>query len=246
MNRTIRITMSNACMALAATLCVFFAGNARAADDGVTQAAAEPQQLDEIWVYGKSLSRRIEDAENKMFKRYNKLNKNHDYDVVCGTVSLHPGSMIMKRSCQPGFVVNYAGGTGAIGFGNSVYVAGYSSYNQPCTSTNGMIGQTDMTGQMYWVWSGCSPSPAPYITYLSPPASPRVTVTKESREKYAKNFIKVVITDTSLLDMAEGLTRLYAEMDEIQGRYQAAKDEANARRRLERQSMKPVTGPRGL
>jgi hypothetical protein len=247
MNRTIRITMGNACVALAAALCAAMAGNARAAAATEAAPAQEPQQLDEIWVYGKSLSRRIEDAENRMFRRYNKLNKKHDYDVVCGTISLHPGSMIMKRTCQPGFVADYvsanAGWTSTYGYAGS-----YSTGGSSCTGGSGMIAQQDMNGEMYWVASGCpfrysvnSAWANPPLPYIPPPA-----VTAEQREKYVKNFLKVMITDTRLMEMSAAVAKLHEEMDEVQARYQAQKAEADAQRKIGREAIGPARGPRGL
>src|SRR5690606_37366877 len=63
-------------------------------------------ELDEVWVHGKSLARRIEQAEDDFFRLYNALNRDDRFDVHCGAVALHAGSMIMRRTCMPGFVAD--------------------------------------------------------------------------------------------------------------------------------------------
>jgi hypothetical protein len=239
--------MSNACMVLAATLCAFLAGNARAADASGTQAAAEPQQLEEIWVYGKSLSRRIEDAEDKLFKRYNKLNKNHEYDVVCGEVSLQPGSMIMKRTCQPGFVADYV--SLHSGWGSPYdFASSYSISGSSCTNGGGMIGQVDSNGDTYWTASVCAFSYQVSSAWVNPPFPdvPAPIVTAERREKYMKNFLKVMITDSRLIEMGAEVSKLHEEMDEVRSRYQARKAQADARWKMKREAIGPAKGPRGL
>lgn len=251
MNRRIRITIGNAGVALAAALCVLATGNVRAAVEATgAQPPDEMQQLDEIWVHGKSLARRIEDAEDKLFRRYNKLNKRHEYDVVCGTMSLQPGSMIMKRTCQPGFVAAMVAvdrGTylSGVGFATSSYLPGYG---MPCTGSNAMIGQVDMNGNTFWTSSGCTMSYASSYSRIAPLSAtvPVQAVTAERREQYLRNFLKVTITDTRLLEMTDDLSKLYAEMDEVQSRYRAQKAEANARRKIEREAIGPAKGPRGL
>ena len=66
--------------------------------------------LSEVWVRGKKLARRVADAEDRLFKAYNKVNKNNIYDVHCGFLKLQPDSMIMSRTCLPGYLsdINYA------------------------------------------------------------------------------------------------------------------------------------------
>src|SRR5690606_28672554 len=53
-----------------------------------------------------SLARRIEQAEDDFFQLYNALNRDDRFDVHCGDVALHAGSMIMRRTCMPGFVAD--------------------------------------------------------------------------------------------------------------------------------------------
>ena len=74
--------------------------------------------LDEVWVYGKRLSREIEAAEDDFFVLYNKLNKDSQYDVHCGRMALNKGSMLMVRACVPGFIVyNYGDVFGRVALG---------------------------------------------------------------------------------------------------------------------------------
>jgi hypothetical protein len=62
------------------------------------------QQLEQIWILGKGLAHRIEDAEDEFFPLYNKANRNHDYDIKCGYAYLNVDSMIMGRTCLANFL----------------------------------------------------------------------------------------------------------------------------------------------
>ncbi|MEO8313486.1 MAG: hypothetical protein ABI645_01715 [Pseudomonadota bacterium] len=100
--------IKNTCFALA-TLLVFATTNAHAAaktPEPATppQTAEQTQELDEIWVNGKRLVDQITDAEDKFFPVYNKINKNNDFDIKCGYAYLNPDSLIMGRTCLPGFL----------------------------------------------------------------------------------------------------------------------------------------------
>ncbi|HUG73483.1 MAG TPA: hypothetical protein VMK82_08685 [Steroidobacteraceae bacterium] len=100
-------------LVFAALMSAVVAGSAIAADQ-------QPlEELDEIWVQGKRLSKSIADVEDDFFELYNKVNKKSDYDIYCGYMSLHPGSMIMTRTCTPAFLMY-----------NTSVVTGYGSYGR--------------------------------------------------------------------------------------------------------------------
>jgi hypothetical protein len=95
--------------ALSATAPVASAADSRSTPPAATtQVAGELEQLDEIWIRGKRLAEEIEDAEDAFFAVYNKVNKNHDYDVFCGEMNMNSLRMSIVRTCVPGFILyNY-------------------------------------------------------------------------------------------------------------------------------------------
>ena len=79
---------------------------AAASPGAVSAFAAEAEQvddLDEVVVTGVRLYDRIVKAEDKFFKLYNELNKDHDFDTNCANVAVNPDSRIEQRFCMPSF-----------------------------------------------------------------------------------------------------------------------------------------------
>src|SRR5690606_610822 len=94
---------------LTLTCALALGGTAMAVESTDEQASGShppAMQLDEVWVHGKSLARRIEQAEDDFFQLYNALNRDDRFDVLCGDMALHAGSMIMRRTCMPGFLAD--------------------------------------------------------------------------------------------------------------------------------------------
>jgi len=167
------------------------------------------EEIDEIWVEGKRLSKSIVDVEDDFFKLYNKVNTKRDYDIYCGYMSLNRGSMIMTRTCVPAFLTyNAPASMGSIGFGRQL-AGGGTCYSPPQAS-----------GDAYWS-TGCYdytvaiPTPAPYY----PPSG---LLLMERRADYAKNVLDVINSDQRLLQKYMHLIGLYDELRQTQGRYRNA------------------------
>jgi hypothetical protein len=204
------------------------------------QPVAEVEVLDEIWVRGKHLSQVIEDEEDRFFKLYNKLNRNSDYDVFCGTMSLHPGSMIMVRKCAPGFIVYrfYSAINNTVSYVPTSFGSCSSIY--PVTGSNGEAAYYD---------GGCSGSfgnsslagsrsytPSVFSTgSVNISSSPAAGLLLEERSlDYGNNVLKVVTSDPRLLEMVRNLGGLYDEMETLQDRYITLKEAGQELRKARR------------
>lgn len=205
---------------------------ATAADAGAAELPAAPatraqqlQELDEIWVRGKRLSEVIEDAEDEFFELYNKINRNHDYDVFCGYMNLSRASLAMTRTCMPGFYVyNYLDLAGRA-------VPSCSSYGSTYIGGTGGFGYAEGAHYAGSYYAGCThaPMPSPELLALS------------HREPYRRNVMKIIGSDERLRNMATRLAGLYGEMEVEQGRYVGIKD-AQKRLRAEERARKKSAG----
>ena len=66
-------------------------------------------ELDEVMVRGRRATIAIADLEDDYYKRYNKLNKDNNYDVHCSYVNTdpdNPGSALRSRICLPEFLID--------------------------------------------------------------------------------------------------------------------------------------------
>jgi hypothetical protein len=221
MNSMMRFTTRNFCLSIAAAMMAMATG-ARAADAApVVQPAAEQlDELGEIWVRGKSLARTISDAEDDFYKLYNALNRNDNYDVTCGLVSLSPGSMIMRRSCMADFLIE------------AITVQTASS----CSTQNNRYDPQGYTGVAQYYSATCT-STSPGV-YEGPPAE---AVLLERGRSWAVHMMMVINSDPRLKEKAGHLDDLYREMRLVQGRYVKVKSAL--------EDAKPVrvhAGPRAL
>jgi hypothetical protein len=69
----------------------------------------ELDELDEVMVWGQKAAIAIADLEDEYYDRYNKLNKNNNYDVHCSYINTdpdNPGSALRSRICIPEFVID--------------------------------------------------------------------------------------------------------------------------------------------
>lgn len=96
------MTARSFCLAIAALLPFMMTtvSAAQQTSDGI-------QELEEVRVHGKRIVDQIAAAEDRFFPLFNKLNKNHEYDIKCNDVRLNPESMIMSRICIPEFFSHY-------------------------------------------------------------------------------------------------------------------------------------------
>jgi hypothetical protein len=239
-------------MTLAAVVSVSVSNGAYAGADPLPAAGSPPDtaekpakpidELKEVWVRGKRLSQVIEDAEDDFFDLYNKLNKDSQYDVYCGSMSLYSSSMIMVRKCVPGFIAfNYGdafgrvrytqfGGASYGGFGYSdAYAGGYSRF-----------GDWGSRPDMYFSGYADEYAFGPAIPVFAGPSSAEMLMSK--RPAYAANVLKVVKSDPRLLEKVRALDGLYGEMQQVQGHYVKVKGEVRASRK----PVKPYLTPRHL
>jgi len=219
------------CLSLAATLPLAWSSGAHATD-GPAPVAAEPQAaqlpveelqvLDEIWVRGKHLSSEVVRAEDDFYRLYNKLNRNSDYDVSCGYMRLDRRSMIMQRTCVPGFLVDHMV---TIGFGGTAAAQWFGGASTaPC---NRMSAVNDIGGGTTTYYTAdCGSfiaqvgSPFGYTTYqYNRYDGISSLLLAAHRQDLADNILKVAHSDPVLLEKATRLARLYQEMKKVQARY---------------------------
>lgn len=179
------------CLALVSVLCVDLAMGAGA--DADRQPVAEPDELEAIWVHGKSLVQRIEEAEDEFFEIYNKLNKTNRYDVQCGVTALSRDSMIMVRKCAPEYRLSYA----------TYYLPDQNYGRYVGTSIGG-----DCWGSSY---NDCTRWPGREVTVLQG--------TIGNQAEYARNVLNVIQSDQGLQARAADLGKLYTELELTQQRY---------------------------
>jgi hypothetical protein len=193
-----------------------------------SQPAQELDELDEVWVRGKRLSDVIEEAEDEFFRVYNKLNKNHDYDVHCGYMDLSRMSMAMMRTCVPGFIVY------------TYYDLAGRAVQRCSDSTSSIDLNTTSLGTGGGYYGGCTYAPLP----------PPELLAMRHRDEYKENVLKVIGGNERLRGMAARLAGLYGEMEALQNRYVSIKgagQQAEASARPAKRDRKPVraaTGPR--
>jgi hypothetical protein len=226
------------CLALGTVLLIAQATRTQAAASSPATAAptalpatSQPdklQQLEEIWIQGKRLAHRIEDAEDEFFPLYNRANKNHDYDIKCGYAYLSVDTMIMGRTCLANFLGKTYGAP-AFNWGmcyGGFYDAGYyRSYRGgyaltgPCVDAGG----------------------------YEPPSAAFILMAKG--EDLRKNMMKVIGADPVLLEKAAHLGDLYRELSSVQNRYRTAKGirvKGNTVRKASTNPVRANPGPRKL
>lgn len=245
--------MKTAGVMLAVLLSVVLPTETMAAADpspaqGSADAADKPpplEELKEVWIRGKRLSNVIEDAEDDFFDLYNKLNRDNQYDVYCGSMALYNSSMIMVRKCVPGFIAHTGDAFGRVR---------YTQFGGAFYGSTGYYG-----GSRFGAWGAWPDSPysdygynsfytgygygdafayAPSIPVYAGPSSAELLMSK--RPAYGANLLKVVNSDPQLLEMVRGLDVLYKEMDQVKGHYVQVKAEVRASRK----PAKPYLTPR--
>lgn len=228
-----------AILALASALA--FAGAAGAVESADTPPGFDtaPMELEEIRVHGESLARRIERAEDDFFALFNALNADDRFDVHCGQMALHPGSMIMQRTCVPGFLADQLELPQTVKPAFSLlYTPDHCSYVPSADST--LSTYADGCG-----FSGPSfQSMDRYLrsTHASSPAPVSLRAV-HYRDQYANTVVAVIRADARLQDKAAGLSRLYVELESTQQQYREMKADQPATWSLDRKLGAP--GPRG-
>lgn len=250
MSHIMRLATVKLRLALATMLCIAATGAYAAADapaaaqTAAPGAAAQPgeplEQLREVWVRGKRLVTAIADAEDDFFKLYNQLNRNSDYDITCGSVSMRPGSLIMVRTCMPQFIVD------GLRAARAVYAPNYSPVFTGSTSCYGYMGGAysgyNVNGDQYQTITGggysCQPATAPVFLYVAPPAPPVGSLLLERGPAYTANVLQVINSDERLRSKYDHLVGLYHELEATQQRF--------VKTRGNRATLKPNPGPRAF
>jgi hypothetical protein len=184
-------------------------------------------ELDEIWIRGKSLSRLINEAEDAFFAAYNKANRNYDFSITCGEVSLNPGSMIMRRACVPGFVVD-------------AYYNQRASYTGPTTVYTGCgsAGGIGYGGLNYGTNTYCGGGWSVSLPPMSTGPSPSALIAARSNE-LAVHMMMLINRDPQLKQMAGHLDDLHREFMSMRTRYERIRPPEAKAARVNR-------GPRAL
>ena len=244
MNAMTRLATRNLQLIVAAMLSIVAPAAACAADTASDAAVPAPamtprageelEQLDEVLVRGRHLAASIADAEDDFFKLYNKLNRNHDYDVTCGYMSLEPGSLIMRRTCMPGFLADY--------YPSSSYYSVPSYFSPPyygdtlgmfqCNNASGgTSGGRDVFAQENFYMADCaylaSTRARLNATSYSTPLMALSAMTR--RQAYADNVMQVIYSDPTLLEKARKLAGLYQQMKLMQSRYTEVREQNRTR-----------------
>lgn len=214
-------------------------------------AAAEPvEELDEIVVRGKRLAQEIEEAEDKFFKLFNEVNKDHRYDTHCVSVRL-PDSRIETRTCIPAFVANAM-----------EEWAPYRARCQPPLEDVDEFSCLDRNNDrsLSWEEAGARPelegafsemdenddnrlsydeflrdTPGPTAVYMPPPPD---LVLMNGTQAWYDHMMKVTSSDPRLKQMADHLGGLYYELRSAQSRYDEVVEQTRGK------PAKPNLGPR--
>ncbi len=237
---TRRLPAALAAMLLLAAASTTQAASATKATPTATSAQApveELQELDEIWIRGKSLSDMIEDAEDAFVRRYNKVNKKNDFDVVCDYLHLDRNSLALRRTCVPYFIGYLsAGNLGPIPqAGTSMCSGGYYA---------------DTDGSSYYSGMSCTPAFSSFSSYAVPLQTPTIVRwparpgDESKRQVYVRNVMRAIYRDQALLDRATTLAALYQDMKAVQEHYQKIKAEDDARKQEERRLRREQRGLR--
>jgi hypothetical protein len=218
------VMATGACMAADAS-----SGSATAASPSPSTQSV--QELEAVWVQGKRLAHRIEDAEDEFFPLYNKVNKKDDFDIQCGYTYLSVDTMIMGRTCLANFLgqsygppVYWSACYGGF-YGSSPYFYGY--------------------GRGYGMYGGCADASG-----YEPPSPAFILMAR--KDDLRRNMLKVISGDPLLLQKAAHLGDLYRELESVQTRYRTIKGvkvrngRAVKASRTVRKTTSPNTGPRSL
>jgi hypothetical protein len=187
-----------------------------AADAAATPAAAAAQpgaeqleELEQIWIRGKSLSRVINEAEDAFFAAYNKVNRNRAFRITCGEVSLHPGSMIMRRACVPGFLAD----------ANSGLRAGSIPIPSVVHSGCGQASGGRYSGSNYATNDFCASSWSVNIPPVNVGPSPAALIAAHAND-LAVHMMMLINRDPQLKQMAGHLDDLHREFKSMQTQYE--------------------------
>jgi hypothetical protein len=191
-------------------------------------------ELDEVLVWGRRAAIAIADLEDDYYKRYNKLNKNNNYDVHCSYINTdpdNPGSQLQSRICIPEFVID-AMSEWAQGRCDQQDFFSLDLNKDHVLSESEAAGSRQLLPQLYELDTNhdrritytefinkADESPIP--CYQPPPPE---AVLVAGTDKWYRQMVKVTHSDPQLHEMASNLGVLYGQLRVLQK--QAVKLEA--------------------
>lgn len=224
----------NSSFRFALLLSVALAIPAHAAVDAARlQADATPveqlTELEEVRVRGKLVANAVTTVENRVFRLYNKLNRNNRFDVHCFDMPrLDRDSLALQRICLPEFVGYSA--VPVVGYGGYVPPPPFSHYSEPP-----MVCGDPCYSPLSFSSPAFSYRNVPMATFTAlptrtPTPTPAPMVPAARRAEFADNLLRVINSDPQLYDMAAELAGMYQEMDRVQDRYVKLRQEWQAER----------------
>jgi hypothetical protein len=200
----------------------------------VPPGTPELDELDEVLVLGRRATIAIADLEDDYYKRYNKLNKDNNYDVHCSYVNTdpdNPGSALRSRICLPEFLID-AMSEWARGRCERQDFVSLDLNKDHILSESEAAGSRELLPQLYMLDSNHDRR-LTYVEFLEradesptacyqPPPPEQVLVTQTDR--WYNQMMKVTASDPQLLQMASNLGDLYGQLRVLQK--QAGKLEA--------------------
>lgn len=180
-------------------------------------------ELDEVLVWGRRATVAIADLEDDYYKRYNKLNKNNNYDVHCSYINTdpdNPGSALRSRICIPEFVidamVDWARGRCEIPDFTSLDLNKDNVLSEHEASGNKQLldqvfeMDTNRDRRITFVEFLERPEAVNPVACYSPPAPEAVLVA--GTDKWYAQMLKVTNSDPQLKEMASNLGLLYGQL----------------------------------
>jgi hypothetical protein len=194
----------------------------------------ELDELDEVLVWSERAAIAIADLEDDYYKRYNKLNKDNNYDVNCTYINTdpdNPGSALRARVCIPVFVAD-AMQEWALGRCEPPNFISLDTNRDHVLSEAEAAGNRDLLQQLYTLDTNHdrrltfvefleAEEETPTACYTPPP--PEQVLVAGTNKWYAQ-MMKVTQSDPQLLAMSANLGDLYGKLRVLQK--QAGKLEA--------------------
>jgi hypothetical protein len=215
----------NPCLTLAAALSVAMVSGLCAATDAtdtkVTNAPSPAaaamsrrhaqDELKEVRDRGRLLAHEISDVEDDFYKRYNKVNRNKDYEVFCRSKARLQEGQFRTQTCEPRYAIQR----------ETQYTSGTITMN--CGYRGGGLGGIDP-----YFDGGCAyVTHVPGLNHVSSIVSSETAqqgrteseARKSLHDGYGAHFKDVVISDSRLFKQYLRLTGLNEKMNETESRY---------------------------
>lgn len=222
--------------------CLIFAVPAQATQSVTVESTIpieELVELEEVRVRGKLVANAVITAENRVFMRYNELNKDNRYDVHCRDVRARD-SLALLRICVPEFLsMSIAPALVPTSFSGR----SFGTYYSQC---GGMSAMTDGSGNAFHSSScstgGIASMGGPFFSgnyYGGSASNPsagavRVVASPERIAEFKQTMTRVISSDPQLQGMAAELIGMYEEVERVQDRYGQLQEERRAAQRAKR------------